>query len=378
MAQYICSQPAWNWRRHLFGEFSDRSYASNANQSRAAAQVTAWAILNDTSHSHAYRGSLVVPDSRNVSTNSRAGGPRIKGSLSCMKVDDYVIITNGTSTQYLIRIGPEEYSAPPGEPLATVMVGAGMAVARYIWVSSALERIPNATRTSDDVMSIALCTHEIYFVEDLEGVGGVQDINPSVPLTPGCSIEDPNVCASDAVNKAIINWWGGSDRHFLGLNCRGSVLGPLPSSGFFDEDNCPLTEVLWSETVTSMLDGIVQTSSNTTGITTQKLTVPGETVNSRRWWLQALIPSLTLVHYIVGLVYTTVISQGRNVLKDLTLTEIIGAAQTQYIRALLDSEALAKAVIQYECQAGFIVPYSPRARKRHVEKSTSVSETNIV
>lgn len=80
-----------------------------------------------------------------------------------------------------------------------------------------------------------------------------------------------------------------------------------------------------------------------------------ETIGIARWWLQALIPLLTVLIYILGLYYTLVMSEGRDVLKELSLSEVIGAAQTEHVRDLLESGNLDKTMVQYKLETGFIV-----------------------
>lgn len=343
-------------------QFPDSSvqHLNTAGQLQAIAKVDSWALNNDTSHSSAYRGSLVIADGRNISTNSRAGGPRIEGTLSCVGFNDYNITTSehSKSVQYNMYLDGLLYIATPSMRLSVSMTSVGTAVTDYIWASNTTGRLPNATQTSDGAMNMALCTHRVHFVNDTKAAEGLQEVKPSMPLTSGCSETDPGVCVSDSVSNAVVSWWGGKGTSMWGVNCRGSVLGPLPPSGMPEEDNCTLTEELWSETVISMLDGIVQTGPRSVD-TTQKLMAPVETINTRRWWLQALIPFLTLVLYGVGLYYTAALSQGRTVLKKLTLAEVIGAAQTEHVRALLGSGNLEKTTMRYGSETGFIIPSHP-------------------
>ncbi|KAF9459411.1 hypothetical protein BDZ94DRAFT_1239268 [Collybia nuda] len=340
-------------------QFPDSSiqHLNTEGQIQAIAKVNAWALSNDTTHSYAYRGSLVIPDGRNASVNLRAGGPRIKGTLSCTGFNNYTTSKDGNVTQYNMIYPPtgKQYIAIPSMGFSVSMTSVGTAVTKYLWVSNTTGRLPNATQTSDGVMNMALCTQSIHFMNDTEIVEGEQEIKPNTPIMSGCLESDPNVCVADSVSNAVVSWWGGKGTALWGVRCRGSVVGPLPSSGVLEEDNCALTEELWTETVTSMLDGIVQTGTRSLD-TSQKLVVPVATLNARRWWLQALIPCLALILYGVGLYYTASLSQGRNVLKKLNLAEVIGAAQTDHVRNLLDSGNLEKTRMQYGSETGFVIP----------------------
>jgi hypothetical protein len=335
-------------------QFPDTSYrnTNTAGQIQAIAKVNAWALTNDTTHSSAHRGSLVIPDGRNIAINSRPGGPRIKGTLSCTGVNDYNITE---SLDYDMFANNLTYTATRDMGLAVSMTKVATASMTYIWASNTTGRLPNATQTSDGVMFMALCTHKIYFENATQVGDGNQEISPSTPIASGCGDADENLCAADSVSNAIFSWWGGRGTSMWDVNCRGSVVGPLPPSGVPDEDNCVLTEGLWTETATSMLDGLVQTAPRSLN-PSQTLIVPVETLNTRRWWLQALIPFLTLVLYGVGLFYTLLLSRGNNTLKKLTLAEVIGAAHTEHVRSLLDSGNLEKTTMQYGGETGFIIP----------------------
>lgn len=337
---------------------SDLGHLNSVGQLKAIAKVNAWALDNDTTHSHAYRGTLVTPDVRKIAINSNAAGSFIKGTLSCIGFSNYTIVTKkGKAKQYDMGLEGQNYIATPGMRLAVSMTSASTAAeADYIWASNTKGRLLNATETSDGLMYMALCTHKIKLAKIGKAEKGVQELTPTTPQVSGCIEDSLNVCVSDAVNKAIISWWGGRGTAMWGVNCRASVIGPLPQSDVAKESNCTLTEKLWSETVLSMLDAIVQTGLRSVN-TTQKLTVPVETINTRRWWLQALVPFLALALYGVGLFYTIVLSQGRNVLKKLNLAEIIGASQTDHVRTLVDSGNLKTTRMQYGSETGFITPH---------------------
>ncbi|KAF9522292.1 hypothetical protein CPB83DRAFT_899768 [Crepidotus variabilis] len=332
---------------------SSINHLNTVGQLLAIAKVNSWALNNDTSHSSAYRGSLVVPDSRNITVNHVAGGPRISGTLSCVGVSNYSITMDGNLSRYNMFYRERTYIATPDMQLAQSMASVDTALSKHIWASNSTGRLPNATRSSDGVMDMALCTHAIHFTNNTQIPRGAQEIKPNQPITSGSSDPDPNVRVADSVSNAIVQWWGGWGTSLYKMSCRGSVVGPVPSSGISEEIGCPLTEDLWTETVTSMLDGIVQTGPRNLEAS-QKLVVPVETIDTRRWWLQALIPLLTLILYGVGLHYTISVSQGRNVLKKLTLTEVIGAAQTEHVRDLVGSGGLKRAVVQYENESGFV------------------------
>jgi len=97
-------------------------------------------------------------------------------------------------------------------------------------------------------------------------------------------------------------------------------MGPLKP----DDTLCPLISELWSDTVTSMLDGIVQTAPRSKN-STQQVIARVETLGRGRWWLQGIVPLSTLVLYILGLLYIVYLSQGSAILKELNLAEVIEA-----------------------------------------------------
>jgi hypothetical protein len=334
-------------------DFPDTSYSNTntAGHIQAIAKTNAWALNNDTSHSSAHRGTLVFPDGRNISTNSRPGGPRIKGTILCHGIENHTVTT---AHEYDLFVGKTKFTVTKDMRLAVSMVTPGKSSMQYIWASNSATRIPNATQTTDGVINMALCTHKLSFENDTQATNAAQEIEGSLPMAAGCT-EEGDPCAAAAVHNAILGWWGGRGTSMWGVNCRGSVIGPLPRFGTPNEDNCALTDELWTETATSMLDALMQTAG-TKKKTSQALIVPVETLSVRRWWLQGLIPLFTLVLYGIGLCYTARLSQGNTTLKKLTLVEVIEAAHTEHVRDLLDAGKLKRTTILYGSDTGFITP----------------------
>ena len=305
---------------------SSSAHLNNDGQVQAIAKVDLWAMNNDTSHGSALRGSLVVPGSRSkYSVRSAPGGPTISGAITCAGVSTYTIANN--SQYYNITIGSHAYLAESNMTLAVSMTSLHTARTDYLWVSNTSGLLPNGTLTSDGKMTFALCNHTVFMVNGSQSAG-VQYIEPNVPLTSGCDSDDVNVCVADSVNNAVLSWWGGLGVALWKLSCRGSVVGPLAANG---AANCSLSTELWRETLTSMLDGIVQTAP-TSGLANQQLVAPIESISHSRWWLQGVIPLGTMLLYSAALYYTCRLGQGYSTIKELTLSEVIGAAQREGVR----------------------------------------------
>jgi hypothetical protein len=273
-----------------------------------------------------------------LAVNPYPSGTRISGDISCVGVSTYTIVTDTTPTKYNIalpRVPGGNFTALSDFLLATTVTVTKTASTSYLWASNTSGLIPNATQTEDGKMYLAHCAHNIEMlpIPSKEGAG-VQYIESSVPLVGGCRNSDPNVCASDSVNNAIINWWGGQGHNFWRVSCRGGVLGPLRHA-----EDCELTNGIWISTVTSMLDAIVQTAVHT-GHSTQALLTHVEVRSVRRWWLQSIIPAATFILYIATLLYTLHLGQESGVVKELDLAEVIVAAQTDKVRVLVERGGL--------------------------------------
>jgi len=312
-------------------------------QLRAIAKVNGWALTNDTSHEGALRGSLVIPDSRSQSTlHPLADGPRISGSLSCVEVPNANITKNTTAgITYEIQHKNFIYLAQPDMELAASITSFGTATATYLWVSNTSTILPNATLTPDGVLHVTLCKHDIFMV-DAPSDPSLEHLRPNTVTIPGCKSSDTTVCVPDSVSNAIVSWWGGRGSAFWNVACRGGVVGPLKR-----RSTCQLTNELWAETVTSMLDGIMHTAS-TSGSDKQLLTAKVQGISTTWWWVQGVIPLLTLLVYGIALSYTCFIARGNTTLKGLTLEEIIDAAQTEHVRELVRAGRLRKSTMRYE------------------------------
>lgn len=328
---------------------SDSASLNSDGQLNAISKVTGWALTNDTSHGSALWGTLVYPDGRsNQTVNAFPGGPRIRGNISCAGFDNYTIVT-GSPVQYDIFLGGKTYSALPDMHLAVSETGLGTAFTHYLWVSNSTGVVPNASATSDGRMNIALCNHTIFMENVTQPTtGDLQTIDPNLPLVSGCASDNRYVCVSDSVNNAILTWWGSVGTAFWKLSCRGGVMGPLKP----DDTLCPLNPELWSETVTSMLDGIMQTAPRSEN-STQELVARVETLGKGRWWLQGIVPLSTLLLYILALTYTVYLSQGSATLKELNLAEVIEAAQTDHVRNLVNAGQFKKSIFRYGSGVGF-------------------------
>lgn len=300
---------------------------NNDGQLKATQKVISWALDGDKSHDGALRGTLVVPDSRRLeASNAVPGGPRITGSFECEGWRNYT--TEASNSSWHIWLGSSRYIATADMSLSVAMWRVDTAMTRYLWVSNTTGLIPNATRTTDGGMNIALCTHWLGMEPEEPRTDGVDYLSPSQPLTSGCASGEKNICVADAVNNAILNWWGGLGTAFWRITCRGGVLGPIPPSTD-SEKYCPMTQELWRETAVSMLDGIMQTAPRSVPAV-QDLEAVVEGLDERRWWLNAVVPGATILLYIVGLVYTCVISQGDGVLRELNLEEVVRVAQIDH------------------------------------------------
>ncbi|KAJ3574272.1 hypothetical protein NP233_g1876 [Leucocoprinus birnbaumii] len=336
---------------------SSLSFINNAGQLKAIQKVIPWALDGDKSHGGAFKGSLVVPDARtSQASNALPGGPKITGHFECQGWDNYTLHpTTGTPTAWYVWMHDQRYIATPDMSLSTAMWRTDTAMTAYLWVSNTTGLIPNATTTSDGGMNIALCTHYLDMVES-EPQSGVDLLNPNVPSTSGC-IADTNACVADSVNNAILDWWGGKGTAFWHMTCRGGLLGPVPSSTDA-ERYCPITQDLWKDTATAMLDGIMQTAP-TSHEAVQDLHANVEGLNRSRWWLNAIIPALTVGVYLIGLAYTCYLSKGDQTFKELTLDEVVKAAQTDHVQDLILSGQLKKRPIRFDSSIGF-VEGSPR------------------
>lgn len=331
---------------------SSANFLNNDGQLKATQKVIGWALDGDKSHDGALRGSLVVPDARSAQASKAIpGGPTMTGHFECTGLDNYTTSGAGGEKKWTILVGGTAFSANANMTLSVSISKIGTAVASYVWASNTTGLIPNATTTSDGGMNIALCTHWLEMEPEAPRMKGVDYLDPSQPLTSGCKSKDSNVCVADSVNNAILNWWGGLGSVFWHITCRGGVLGPVPSATDA-ERYCALTQELWKETAVSMLDGIMRTAPRA-GRGMQDLHAVVEGVSKRRWWVHATIPAATVVAYLVGLLYTCVLSRGEAVLKELDLGEVIQAAQTDHIHDLVFTGRLKKEPIIYHPESGF-------------------------
>ncbi|KAF9445745.1 hypothetical protein P691DRAFT_252801 [Macrolepiota fuliginosa MF-IS2] len=334
-------------------QFPDSSLArlNNDGQLKAIQKVIPWALDNDQSHDNALKGTLVAPGARSAqASNALPGGPKITGWFECDGWNNYTIVEPNSS--WYIWIGSTRFTATADMSISVSMWRVDTAEAMYLWVSNTTGLIPNATQTTDGGMNIALCTHWLQMEPEEPRKPGVDYLLPNLPVTSGCDSNDKNVCVADAVNNAILSWWGGRGTAFWHITCRGGVLGPVPDSTPA-ERYCPLTQDLWRNTVTSMMDGIMQTAPSSF-VAVQDLQAVVEVLNAPRWWLNAIIPAATLGLYLAGLAYTCALSQGDNVLKELSLQEVIEAAQTDHIHDLILAKQLKRTPIRYNSDIGFV------------------------
>ncbi|KAF8996752.1 hypothetical protein BDQ17DRAFT_1429549 [Cyathus striatus] len=320
-------------------------------QLAAISKVVSWALKPDLKHDNALLGTLVIPDGRSsLGVNTLPGGPKLHGDISCSGIENYTISAeNSGLLDYIIDIRGVQYIAHNNMKLAVSMTNVGTASTHYLWVSNTSGILPNATISSDGQMYFSFCNHTITLdAQPQDGSSGVQYVEPNTPVTSGCDAISSNVCVSDSVNNAIISWWGGVGSSLWSLNCRGNVLGPLNSNGTF----CPLTQGLWESTASSMLDALVQTSPRS-GHDTQSIRTRIELLSTIGWWIQGLVPLLTLILYIPMIIYTVMISRGDTTFKELNLSEVIVAAQSEHVRDLVQSGQLGNARVRYVTSEGF-------------------------
>ncbi|TFK32898.1 hypothetical protein BDQ12DRAFT_716160 [Crucibulum laeve] len=331
---------------------SDRARLNDDSQVIATAKVMGWALANDTGHDFGLRGSLVFPDGRsNQTVHPVSGGRIIGGNMVCGGVSNYSILSDSDNVlRYEITVGPKIYRALPDFRLAVSMTSFDTAITRYLWVSNTFDILPNATLSSDGKMYFALCNHTLFMTNNtVDAADSVQEVNANIPYTSGCNSTDPYTCVADSVNNAILNWWGGIGTSFWKLSCRGGVLGPVKPN----QNSCALTKELWTETATSVLDGIMQTAVQE-GSATQVMDAHVKIISMKFWWLQGLIPLAALILYAFSLWYTVLLSEGNDHLKKLNLSEVITASQTDHVRTLVDSGRLKKSIVRYGGDTGFV------------------------
>ncbi|XP_006453764.1 hypothetical protein AGABI2DRAFT_113535 [Agaricus bisporus var. bisporus H97] len=334
---------------------SSLSHLNSDGQLKATQKSIIWALDGDKSHGGALRGSLVVPGDRSIqATNALPAGPKISGRFECEGYSNYTFDPESSPLhQWYINVGDRQYIANAKMSLHVAMHVVDTAVTRYLWVSNTTGLIPNATATEDGGMHIAFCTHWVEMVPEEPKKAGYDYLNANAAFTSGCSDEaGSETCVADSVNNAILNWWGGVGTAFWHISCRGGVLGPVPSRNDA-ERYCSLTQELWKETTIAMLDGITQTAP-TSIPSSQKLQAGVEELNRQRWWLNAVIPAAIFVLYLVGLVYTSLRSQGNPAPKKLNLDEVVRAAQTDHIHDLILMGQLKKTPVRYHSQIGFV------------------------
>ncbi|KAF5352595.1 hypothetical protein D9756_006330 [Leucocoprinus leucothites] len=335
-------------------EFPNSKLATlnNDGQLKAIQKVIPWALDGDKSHGRAFRGTLVVPDARTLqASNALPGGPTITGHFECEGWDNYTTPDTTGKKEWHIWIRSMRYIATADMSLSTSMWRVDTAMTAYLWVSNTTGLIPNATLTDDGGMNIALCTHYLEMLPQEPEKPGFDYLISNEPSTSGCD-SDKTTCVADSVNNAILNWWGGTGTAFWHITCRGGVLGPVPSTTDA-ERYCPLTQELWQETAIAMLDGIMQTAPKSRG-TRQDLHALVEGLDRSRWWLNAIIPAATMVVYLIGLWYTCILSKGDRTFKELTLWEVVRAAQTDHVHDLILSGQLKKRPIRFDSNLGFV------------------------
>lgn len=332
---------------------SSAKQLNNDGQLKANQKVVSWALDGDKDHEGALKGTLVVPDDRSFrASNAPPAGPKISGRFECEGWNNYTFQTVPRDS-YFIFINDTQFIATDDMSLSVSIWRVNTAVAHYLWVSNTTGLIPNATATNDGKIHVALCTHWLEMEPEEPRKDGVEYLAPSVPLTSGCDgSPGSDLCVADSVNNAILNWWGELGTELWNMSCRGKVLGPIPSTADA-EKFCPITQELWKETATAMLDGIMQTAPRSVPAV-QDLHAVVEGLSKRWWWLNAVIPAATTVLYLVGLIYTCAQSQGDIALKELNLEEVVRAAQTDHIHDLISAGQLGEIPVRYHGDIGFV------------------------
>jgi len=325
----------------------------------AISKVIGWAISNDTNHDGALHGSLVLPDGRtNSSVNPLPGGAFIDGAFHCTPVVRANITTadvDESTKRFTIMLEGKKYIAVSNMGLAVTETGSnGLGKNRYLWFSNTAGVLPNATKITSTYYT-TLCQHQItmnFLPSNTSIPKGMQEIEAGVANVEGCTSMDMEACIADSVSKTILSWWGSLGQSFWGVSCRGGVLGPMDAQEPHDKP-CNLTATLWKETAASVLDGIVQTAPKS-GIADQELLARVENLDIGRWWLQALVPSFTIILYALTLAYTCYLSQGSALIKELSLEEVVDAAQTDHVRVMVQEGSLGKRLLRYDSTVGLV------------------------
>ena len=217
----------------------------------------------------------------------------------------------------------------------------------------------------DANLFIGLCEHTVTFpnlpqndASDRESGDRMQYVNasqPAVYLPPGeesswmsllnSTLSSENTvlaicgdeCMSMVVANTLLTWWGmqlenylssGSivNTHNIYCSSNGSVLSPM---GGDTSQTCPsLDGEIWNRTLALVLDAIIQTSPRV-GNASQTLLARAESIGTRQWWLQGIIPLSAFILYIACLAYTVTVYWTRQTMKELDLLEVVHQEKPQ-------------------------------------------------
>ncbi|PPQ93137.1 hypothetical protein CVT25_003520, partial [Psilocybe cyanescens] len=321
-----------------------------------------WLLRINTTRglSSAFDGSLVVQDNRTIlATNSRAGGPRITGSISCSTQGWNASILSLNSSYFddghasALPPGAKAYNISNNEVWLVTYSSVSLASTLldqsamsdsvtsrpYLWAGNTSNVIPNATASHDGGIFYAACNHTIR----MDGpppitASNLQTINPSQPIIftdtedpflDLCPSNDPLACVPWSVDDIVAAWWlvGGVDLDLIPFSCLGGLLVGI--DGISDTAGCALTDDRWIKTVSTALSALIF-AAPLSGNATQEIFVQAQAINKDWWWIQTILPGVTFLLYLVCLACTWCLSMGNTVkLQELDLAAIICAGQVK-------------------------------------------------
>ncbi|PPQ92144.1 hypothetical protein CVT25_008769 [Psilocybe cyanescens] len=315
-----------------------------------------WSVLPNTPRRipTAFDGSLVVQDNRTIlATNSRAGGPRITGSISCSKQGWNASILSLESDYFddepdVIPPGAKAYNISNNEFWVVAYsyvrlagsafdaeISDSIITRQYVWAGNTDNVVPNSTASHDGGIFYAACNHTTHMDEPPPPAAEpkVQVINPSQPVIftvandpffEPCPSSDPLACVSWSVDRILMSWWEINfvDHDLIPFSCLNDMLAAY--DGLSDTANCALNGDRWLSSLSTTLSALIF-SAPLSGNAAQDLSVPTEAINKDWWWIQTILPGATFLLYLACLAYTWHLSMGRSTggLQELDLAEIM-------------------------------------------------------
>ena len=178
-----------------------------------------------------------------------------------------------------------------------------------------------------------LCVHSVVMWDILqsEDVTGKQIINPSVAYTAATgAIAEQSVFVNQtsgaifSLGYLIQAWWRTAGNGLWNrISCQHGLLSPFDDVG----NPCVVNTETWTPTVQAMQDAVVQTGT-VLSYTTQTIDAHRESISKSKWWLQAIVPGLTICFYVWMLVYTLARAHF-HIVEPQSLYEILKAAGYQ-------------------------------------------------